>query len=72
MTKLPQGWTESHTGGLACNRDPVKGGIIDREHVSKEWFVIFNADHLPTLSGFASREEAFAAFFLHLPSDPSP
>jgi hypothetical protein len=58
---LPEGWTEARPGGMATNRDPVKGGIIDHEDVSGKWFVIFSRDDLPVLDGFASRDEAFRA-----------
>lgn len=59
---LPEGWTEAYPGGMATNRDPVKGGIIDNEIVSGLWFVIFNVEYLPILDGFASRGEAFRAY----------
>lgn len=61
MSTLPQGWTESSTG-LACNSDPVLGGIIDKTIVSGEWFVIFNDDNLEMIEGLSSREEAFKEF----------
>jgi putative DNA primase/helicase len=59
---LPQGWSESRPGGMMTNPDPVNGGIIDSAFGSGEWFVIFNRNDLPTLEGFASRDEVFAAF----------
>lgn len=59
---LPEGWTEAYPGGMATNRDPVKGGIIDSEIVSGLWFVIFHRDDLPLLDGFNSRDEAFCAY----------
>lgn len=59
---LPEGWTEAYPGGMATNRDPVKGGIIDSEIVSGLWFVIFHRDDLPLLDGFNSRDEAFRAY----------
>jgi hypothetical protein len=58
---LPEGWTEAFPGGMATNRDPVKGGIIDNSFMSGEWFVIFERDDLPVLDGFSSRDEAFRA-----------
>lgn len=61
MKTLPEGWTEALPGGMATNRDPVKGGIIDNEIVSGLWVVIFHRDDLPTLYGFSSRDEAFRA-----------
>lgn len=59
--QLPEGWTEVSPGGMATNRDPLKGGIIDKAVVSGEWFVIFERDGIAELDGFASRAEAFAA-----------
>ncbi len=60
-TYLPEGWSESRPGGMMTNPDPVNGGIIDAAFGSCEWFVIFNRNDLPTLEGFASRNEALAA-----------
>lgn len=60
-SSLPPGWTESTPGGLATNKDPVNGGIIDKN--IEGWFVIFNDDNLKALDGFANRIEAFSAFF---------
>lgn len=59
---LPEGWTEAFPGGMATNTDPVKGGIIDNNYLSGEWFVIFECEHLPMLGGFSSRGEAFRAY----------
>ena len=61
MTTLPEGWTEAFPGGLACNPDPIKGGIIDKEILSGKWFVVFGRVNLPILDGFPSRDEAFRA-----------
>lgn len=58
---LPEGWTEAYPGGMAANRDPVHGGIIDNEIVSGLWFAIFNREDLPVLDGFTSRDDAFRA-----------
>ena len=45
---------------MICN--PNKGGgIIDRTFASGEWFVVFNDDR-ETLDGFATRDDAVAAF----------
>lgn len=54
-------WNES-ASGLACNNDPVLGGIIDKTIISGEWFVIFNDDNLEMIEGLSSREEAFKEF----------
>lgn len=59
---LPTGWSEAFPGGLACSADPVTGGIIDNEIVSKKWFVIFNREDLPTIDGLASRDDALHAY----------
>lgn len=61
VTTLPTGWTEATPGGMATNRDPVVGGIVDDEIVSGKWFAIANRGDIPTLTGFSSRAEAFAA-----------
>lgn len=61
MSTLSQGWNES-ASGMACNSDPVLGGIIDKTIVSGEWFVIFNDDDLDMIEGLSSREEAFKEF----------
>lgn len=64
MSDLPAGWTEAYEGGMAINPDPINGGIIDKEFVSGKWFVIMGPDgHEICRDGFATREEAFAAFF---------
>lgn len=58
---LPQGW-EGSGNGLVCNADPVLGGIIDRNHVGGQWFVVFNADDLSVIEDVESRDEAFRLF----------
>ncbi|WP_043644269.1 zincin-like metallopeptidase domain-containing protein [Fundidesulfovibrio putealis] len=63
---LPEGWSESRPGGLATNKDPVKGGIVDKVMLSTpdEWFAIPNDDGLLAQfkdKFFSSRAEAFAA-----------
>lgn len=57
---LPAGWTEATPGGMATNRCPERGGIIDKNTAGLGWFVIFNAD-IPAIEGLPSREAAFAA-----------
>ena len=59
---LPPGWTEAEPGGLACNPDPLDGGIIDKGIASGLWFVIFNRRDLGDLEGYSTRAEAFDAF----------
>lgn len=57
---LPEGWTEVRPGGMATNRCPDLGGIIDCNAAGLGWFVIFNAD-IPAIEGLPSRDAAFAA-----------
>lgn len=57
---LPEGWTEAHAGGIATNRCPDLGGIIDNNAAGLGWFVIFNAN-IPAIEGLPSRDAAFAA-----------
>lgn len=63
-TYLPPGWTESAPGGMATNTDPIAGGIVDKEIVSGEWFVIPENDTIDKkkLTGFKTRKAAFDAF----------
>ncbi|ABO60310.1 hypothetical protein LA345_37420 (plasmid) [Burkholderia vietnamiensis] len=58
---LPVGWTEATPGGLATNRDPDVGGIVDSEIGSGLWFAIANRDGIPTLDGYGTRQAAFDA-----------
>ncbi|WP_249204635.1 hypothetical protein [Burkholderia cenocepacia] len=58
---LPDGWTEAYPGGIATNRDPQVGGIVDSEIGSGLWFAIPNRDDIPDLQGFATRQHAFEA-----------
>lgn len=59
LNALCPGWSESGNG-LICNPNEG-GGIIDCTFVSGEWFVVFNDDR-ETLDGFATRDDAVAAF----------
>lgn len=68
---LPHGWTEATPGGMACNPDPLCGGIIDKPFISGDWFIVFNRAELPLADGFASREDAFDAFFATLSAQES-
>lgn len=56
-----KGWN-INGNGIACNNDPVLGGIIDSSIVSGNWFIIFNDDDLEMVEGLESREEAFRVF----------
>ncbi|MEX3555082.1 MAG: hypothetical protein VB131_00100 [Burkholderia gladioli] len=58
---LPDGWAEAYPGGMATNRDPQVGGIVDSEIGSGLWFAIPNRDDIPDLQGFATRQHAFEA-----------
>ena len=60
LNKLLPGWSESCPGGLLCNPHP-QGAIIDNEHVSKEWFVVFN-DSRETITGYATRGDAIEGY----------
>lgn len=64
-SNIPTGWKANDvqgTIGIACNNDPLLGGIIDTNMVSGLWFVIFNDDDLEMVEGLQSREEAFKVF----------
>lgn len=54
-------WSHLAADAIATNNDPVFGGIIDKAIVSGEWFVISNSDDIPTMHGFATKQEAFDA-----------
>lgn len=54
----PQGWA-SNGNGIACNPDPVLGGIIDSNMTDGSWFVIFHDREIEDIEGLDSREEAF-------------
>lgn len=64
--ELPAGWTESTPGGMATNRDPVDGGIVDKSRADGLWFVIFNREDMKSIEGLPSRKAAFEAFFAAL------
>lgn len=59
--KLPSGWTESAPGRLATSDDPVTGGIVDANLVTKKWFAISNATDGRIPGEFNTRAEAIAA-----------
>ena len=60
-TYLPAGWTESSPGGLATSKDPISGGMIDKEIASGKWFVIPENGSIQKMEGFSTRKEAFDA-----------
>ena len=57
---LPNGWT-GFVDGIATNKDPIAGGIIDKVMLSNppEWFVIPQNDAIPMKDGLNSQTEAF-------------
>ncbi|MFG1187945.1 hypothetical protein [Xanthobacter aminoxidans] len=61
-------WTESYSGGMLSNPDPLFGGIVDSAIVTGEWFIIFNAPSLKALDGFPTREKAAEAFAASIPA----
>ncbi len=61
LTPLPEGWSESAVGGMATNKDPETGGIVDKQIASGKWFAIPNRDGSEPLEGFDTREQALAA-----------
>lgn len=60
--RLPPGWTEATPGGLATNKDPENGGIVDKNMAGLGWFVIFHRDGIDNVEGLSSRGEAFRIF----------
>lgn len=54
------GWNHVSEDGMAANRDPKVGGIIDTAIVSGKWFVIPNNDAIPQVEDLESKEAAFA------------
>lgn len=52
-------WNHLSENGMATNRDPLTGGIIDSAIVSGEWFIIFNHPDLEAIEGLKSKAEAF-------------
>ena len=54
-------WNHLAADAIATNTDPVFGGIIDKSFATGEWFVIPNSDDIPTMEGFATKQEAFDA-----------
>ncbi|MBU2709329.1 hypothetical protein KCM76_25260 [Zooshikella marina] len=65
--QLMPSWTEVIKGEMITNPDPLLGGIIDRQIVSREWFIVFNNDEISTKIGFKSLIEAIRAFEKTIP-----
>lgn len=55
---LPNGWT-GYVDGIATNKDPIAGGIIDKTYVKGEWFVIPQNDAILPAEGLKTQAEAF-------------
>lgn len=65
MELIPtENWEHLSPDGMATNRDPGVGGIIDKN--IDGWFVIFNNDRFQHMEGFATKAEAFEAMQLEL------
>lgn len=69
-SELLPGWTEGSPGGIATNRDPATGGIIDRKIADGTWFVVFHRDDLEVLHDLPSRQAAFEAFASAMATPP--
>lgn len=58
-------WNHLSENGMATNRDPLTGGIIDSVAMSmkltkkEEWFIVFNHPDIAVIDGLASKAEAF-------------
>jgi hypothetical protein len=59
---LPMGWKEASPGGMATNRDQEFGGIIDKNMIGPDWFIVFHRSDLNLIDGLQSRAEAFRIF----------
>lgn len=56
---LPGDWSGMAVTGLIANKDPVHGGIVDKN--SEGWFAIPNMDGVEPLEGFPSQYAAYVA-----------
>lgn len=54
-------WNHSNDDGIATNRHPTRGGIVDVAIVSGLWFVIPNHPNLDAMEGFNNKVDAIAA-----------
>jgi len=57
-SQLPQGWT-GYVNGIATNRNPISGGIIDNVSGDGTWFVIPENDLIPQVEGLETQQDAF-------------
>lgn len=53
-------WQHLSEDGMATNKDPVAGGIIDKAIVSGKWFVIPHNDAIPPIEELETKADAFA------------
>lgn len=56
------GWKEASPGGMTTNRDQELGGIIDKNMIGSDWFIVFHRSDLNLIDGLPSRTEAFRIF----------
>lgn len=59
-------WNHLSENGIATNRHPTRGGIVDTAIVSGLWFVIPNHPDLNAMEGFSSKANAIGALHLAL------
>ncbi len=57
---MAEEWNHVAEDAMATNRDPIVGGIIDKEIVSGKWFVIPNNDAISQVEGLETKADAFA------------
>lgn len=53
-------WNHIAPEAIATNKDPILGGIVDKNIVSGLWFAIPNSDHIEMAEGFKTKQEAIA------------
>lgn len=61
LNAICKGWEEAPSKSGLIHNPCEAGGIIDKETLSGEWFVIFNDDR-QSIYGLESREDAVNAF----------
>ena len=59
LNAICNGWSGTESGLLV--NPSIAGGIIDKQIVSGDWFVIFNDDR-PTITGLENQDDAIEAF----------
>lgn len=63
MNSNNHGWSDPFNKGIMTNPDPIFGGIIDQNLVTKKWFVIPQNDNIQYCEGFEVRDDAFEYLF---------